>query len=57
MARRIIIEFSLLEESKERTNSEIINDILEAINDDAFVITWVAELLDIKILVKQLNGN
>jgi hypothetical protein len=57
MARRIIIEFSLLEESKERTNSEIINDILEAINDDAFVIPWVAELLDIKILVKQLNGN
>lgn len=57
MARRIIIAFSLLEASKDKTNSEIITDILEAISDEDFVIPWVAELLDIKISVKELEGN
>ena len=52
MAKKVIIELSLVDESKGRTNSEIIEDILEAIKDDDFIIPWVGELLDIKISVK-----
>ena len=52
MTRRVIIEFSLMEESRGRTNSEIIEDILETIKADEFVIPWANELLDIKISIK-----
>ena len=50
MPGKVVLEFSLVDESKKRTNSEIIDDILEVMKADDFVIPWVGELVDIKIL-------
>ena len=52
MTRTVVIEFSLVDESKEKNNFEIIEDILEVIKADDFIVPWCSELVDIKISLK-----
>jgi hypothetical protein len=52
MARKVVVEFSLVDESKDQTNTKIIEDILEVVRADDFIIPWINELVDIKISLK-----
>ncbi len=52
MPRKVIVEFSLVGESKDKTNFEIVEDILEFVKADDFVIPWIGELVDVKMSVK-----
>jgi hypothetical protein len=48
MPRKIVVEFSLIPESKERPSSEIIKDIEDALMNEV-TIPWCAKTLDIQI--------
>lgn len=48
MTRRIVVEFSLVDESKEKSSSELLNDVKEALKNDVTV-PWCGKVLDIQI--------
>jgi hypothetical protein len=47
MARSVVIEFSLIEESKGRTDNEIIKDILAVFSSEEIVIPWIEKVEEI----------
>ena len=49
MPRKVVLEFSLINESKQRTNSKIINEIEEVFNNEEINLPWIDKLLKIKI--------
>ena len=44
MAKTVIIEFSLVEESEEKANQEIANEIFKELSEDKSCIPWCREV-------------
>lgn len=44
MVKKAIIEISLVEESAERSNKEIANEIFEALSEGTIVIPWCGKV-------------
>ena len=49
MSRKVTIEFSLVEESKEKTEKEILKDISEAFSKEEITIPWFSKVEKIAI--------
>lgn len=49
MSRKVVIEFSLVGESKSKTDAEIIKDILAVFSDEEIVIPWIDKVEEINI--------
>ena len=53
--QKIIIELSLVKESKGRTKNEILKEIAQAFENDNIMIPWCEKIE--KITMKQLESN
>ena len=49
MASTVVIELSLVEESKGTTKAEIIRDIMKVFSNGEIIIPWIDNILEIKI--------
>jgi hypothetical protein len=54
--KKAIIEFSLIDESRTRTEKEIINDITQSLNKEEIIIPWCNKIENISITSKE-NQN
>lgn len=54
MAKRVIIEFSLVEESAEKINQEIVDDVVnvfsEAISERRIIIPWCKKVEKVAVI-------
>lgn len=49
MSRIVVIEFSLVEESKEKTSSEILKDIEDFLKNEETTIPWCDKFVNLEI--------
>jgi hypothetical protein len=57
MSRKVVIEFSLIDESREKTREEILKDIEVFLESEDLVIPWCGKFFDITICENESNVN